>query len=233
MNRLLITLAAAGVVAGCASQPEVEAPEAVIGHTFQVVPRKPDVAAYPAVSEHVLHVASPFRNMVVIRVTNYPKPKPLPAPVFISVAQPSSAPAPRAPSAAVPVALPKLPPQKAVIPPRDAVWEETIHFPFDVANLSADAKRQIDAFIASVGVAIGDGDIRVEAFADSMGSDSYNQKLTNQRASEVAKYLIQKGASASKVKAVGMGSRNPVASNVTEDGRAQNRRAEVHLSTKE
>ena len=227
MIRFFALATVAATFAGCATQPEIEEVESSISHSYQVVPRKADIAAYPAVSEHVLNVASPFRNFVVIKVSNYPKPKPAPRPIFTAV-KPAAKVAPAAP--VVPVTQVKPLPAPEL---KEAVSELTIHFPFDASAIPADSKRQLDAFIESMGPALAEGEIRVEAFADSKGSDAYNQKLTSKRAKEVATYLVSNGAKASKVKAVGMGSSDPVAPNTTEAGRAANRRAELHVITKE
>ncbi len=67
----------------------------------------------------------------------------------------------------------------------------------------------------------------VEGHTDSVGSDSYNQKLSERRARAVADYLERQGVSASRIRTEGFGKSRPVASNATAEGRAQNRRAEI------
>ena len=69
--------------------------------------------------------------------------------------------------------------------------------------------------------------IEVVGHTDDVGDNDYNQKLSEQRAQAVAKYLIKSGVDASKIVAMGAGERMPVASNATEEGRADNRRVEV------
>ena len=70
--------------------------------------------------------------------------------------------------------------------------------------------------------------IRVSGHTDSTGSDPVNQKLSEERASKVAKFLTEVGGvEASRVTAYGYGESRPVASNETADGRASNRRVEV------
>ncbi|MFQ5644873.1 MAG: OmpA family protein [Thiogranum sp.] len=69
--------------------------------------------------------------------------------------------------------------------------------------------------------------IEVVGHTDDVGDDDYNQKLSEQRARAVAKYLVKSGVDASKIVAMGAGERMPVASNATEEGRADNRRVEV------
>ena len=66
-----------------------------------------------------------------------------------------------------------------------------------------------------------------EGHADSIGTASYNQRLSQRRASAVRAYLLSKGLDPAMVRAAGAGSANPVADNTSADGRAKNRRAEV------
>ena len=66
--------------------------------------------------------------------------------------------------------------------------------------------------------------VDVNGYTDSTGSDAYNLKLSQQRANAVAGALIQRGVSPQRLLPVGYGKADPVASNSTADGRAQNRR---------
>lgn len=65
---------------------------------------------------------------------------------------------------------------------------------------------------------------------DSKGTDAYNQRLSERRASAAAEYLISQGVSPQKVTSQGRGESEPVADNETDAGRAQNRRVELHLN---
>ncbi len=64
---------------------------------------------------------------------------------------------------------------------------------------------------------------------DAVGSDSYNQGLSQRRASTAASYLASQGVSRARADAAGRGETEPVASNDSEDGREQNRRVEVAI----
>lgn len=68
--------------------------------------------------------------------------------------------------------------------------------------------------------------IRVGGHTDNTGEAKYNQKLSEARAQTVMDYLIQKGVAAERLTAVGYGFSQPLASNDTEEGRAENRRVE-------
>ena len=78
-----------------------------------------------------------------------------------------------------------------------------------------------------------DSDIIVSGHTDSTGNDSINEPLSRNRASSVSSYLISKGVKSSRITSVGYGSRQPIASNSTEAGRAQNRRVEIKVVARE
>jgi outer membrane protein OmpA-like peptidoglycan-associated protein len=71
-------------------------------------------------------------------------------------------------------------------------------------------------------------ELEIQGYTDSQGSAVYNQKLSERRANTVMQYLINNGIEASRLKAVGYGEENPIASNRTAEGRAQNRRIEFY-----
>ena len=72
--------------------------------------------------------------------------------------------------------------------------------------------------------------VDVYGHADSVGSDSYNQDLSERRAMNVASVLISGGVIRQRVAVQGFGESRPIASNATDDGRARNRRVEVYIS---
>ena len=74
-----------------------------------------------------------------------------------------------------------------------------------------------------------DNQIIVEGHTDSTGSDAYNQKLSEQRASNVADYLIDRGVTSRNVIVYGYGESQPKSSNDTAEGRQLNRRVEIHI----
>ena len=85
--------------------------------------------------------------------------------------------------------------------------------------------------LASVAKALNETDKRrqivVEGHTDSRGSDNYNRKLSLQRAESVRSYLVGQGVPAARISAMGRGEDQPVASNRTAEGRANNRRVEI------
>lgn len=71
--------------------------------------------------------------------------------------------------------------------------------------------------------------IEISGHTDSTGSDDYNQRLSEQRAASVGKYLDSQGVDVKRMVIIGYGEAQPVASNDTPDGRARNRRVELTL----
>ncbi len=71
--------------------------------------------------------------------------------------------------------------------------------------------------------------VEVSGHTDSVGSDEYNQRLSEQRAGSVANYLMGKGLLRERFEVVGMGERNPVADNASDSGRTVNRRVEIRV----
>jgi len=69
--------------------------------------------------------------------------------------------------------------------------------------------------------------VSIEGFTDSRGADDMNLKLSQDRANAVRDYLASQGVKAEKLRAIGRGEANPVASNDTPEGRANNRRVEL------
>jgi outer membrane protein OmpA-like peptidoglycan-associated protein len=71
--------------------------------------------------------------------------------------------------------------------------------------------------------------IDVYGHTDATGSDAYNQRLSEQRATSVADYLASRGVQPARIGTRGFGKSQPIASNDTEEGRAANRRVEIKI----
>jgi len=78
-----------------------------------------------------------------------------------------------------------------------------------------------------------DTNILIEGHTDSTGEDDYNQKLSERRANSVSGYLKTMGVAGARITTVGYGEKQPIDSNETEAGRAQNRRVEVAIFANE
>jgi len=101
-----------------------------------------------------------------------------------------------------------------------------VNFDFDRATIRPDASVILDE-AASILNENSDVQVEVGGHTDAVGTDEYNQGLSERRARAVADYLIEKGVSASRLGTAGYGESKPVADNGTADGRAQNRRVEL------
>ena len=96
-------------------------------------------------------------------------------------------------------------------------------------SLSAEA----DAALAKIAYNLGqfpDTDVTIIGYTDNTGTEAINQKLSLERADAVMDYLINAGVPSSRLKAEGDGWNDPVASNATAEGRAQNRRVEIYIT---
>jgi outer membrane protein OmpA-like peptidoglycan-associated protein len=72
--------------------------------------------------------------------------------------------------------------------------------------------------------------VQVEGYTDSIGSDDFNQKLSDNRAAGVKNFLISQGVSSGNITSQGFGKNDPVADNATSSGRTQNRRVNMVVS---
>lgn len=72
--------------------------------------------------------------------------------------------------------------------------------------------------------------VQIVGYTDSTGGDAVNQPLSQNRAQSVESYLVSRGVQAQRISTQGMGAQNPVASNETAEGRAQNRRVEIFVA---
>ena len=103
-----------------------------------------------------------------------------------------------------------------------------ITFDFDKSNLKPEFYPVLDN-VARTLQEYNQTVVEVAGHTDSVGTDAYNQKLSEQRANAVAGYLQSRGLNRDRFIVVGAGESRPVASNDTESGRAQNRRVEITL----
>ena len=108
----------------------------------------------------------------------------------------------------------------------------TVNFAFDSAALDAEARSILDAHLPQLTGSTSLISITVNGHTDSTGPEGYNQQLSERRAQSVANYLVNQGVDASKLSVVGHGESQPIASNATSQGRAENRRVELDVDVK-
>jgi outer membrane protein OmpA-like peptidoglycan-associated protein len=129
-------------------------------------------------------------------------------------------------AAEAPPPAPPPPPPPPVVKRRIVL--RGVNFDFDKANIRPDARVILDEAVATLK---SEPDIRVsvEGHTDAVGSDAYNDRLSERRAVAVADYLTSGGIARGRLSTEGFGESKPVASNMDEDGRAQNRRVELRI----
>jgi len=102
-------------------------------------------------------------------------------------------------------------------------------FDFNKYTLKPEARERL-ARISGIVLAYPDLKLQIEGYTDSIGSDEYNQTLSDKRAEAVRDYLVSSGVSMNNVAAQGMGKADPIADNSTASGRKLNRRVEMIVS---
>ena len=107
-------------------------------------------------------------------------------------------------------------------------FDSGILFGFDSAELQSAAQENLRNLAASLERHDGT-QVLLIGHTDSVGSESYNQQLSERRAQSARSYLIAQGLSPLRIEAVGRGLTEPIASNETEAGRQENRRVEVAI----
>lgn len=110
--------------------------------------------------------------------------------------------------------------------------ESIVTFAFNSSDLTSLAKTNLDK-LTTILKNNPDTNINIYGHTDSVGSDDYNQKLSERRANSVKSYLNAKGIATARLFALGEGESNPVATNDTDAGRAQNRRVEFAITANE
>ena len=129
-----------------------------------------------------------------------------------------------------PVAKPVVKPVPKPAPkPRPVIYKlKNITFEFNSFNLTTTAKTELNKFIASI-KEYPKAKLAIRGYTDSIGAKAYNIMLSKKRAEAVREYFIKHGIEAFRLTAKGFGPENPVASNKTKTGRAQNRRIEIKI----
>ena len=102
-------------------------------------------------------------------------------------------------------------------------------FDFGKYTLKPEAREKL-AKVSGILLAYPGLKMQVEGYTDNIGSDEFNQKLSDQRAGAVRDYLVTQGVTDGSITAQGYGKTHPIADNTSNSGRAQNRRVEMVVS---
>lgn len=163
-----------------------------------------------------------------------PKPEPVaqlaPEPATVTIPEPKPAPEPVVqPAPVAPVLTTKQAAQLDQAKPGDVVTIlEGVNFEFDRASLRPDAIVILDE-ASTVLERRNDISVDIVGHTDSIGTEKYNQGLSERRAKSVYDYFISKGIAADRLTTKGFGETKPVFSNATREGRAKNRRVELYV----
>lgn len=111
-------------------------------------------------------------------------------------------------------------------------FDSGILFDFDSSNLRSEARVNLEELAESLRNYEGTR-VLVVGHTDSRGTDSYNQALSERRATAAKSYLMQLGITEDRIDAVGRGESEPVSTNETDAGRQDNRRVEVAIFASE
>ena len=107
-----------------------------------------------------------------------------------------------------------------------------ILFPFNSTEILPDGRTNLQQLASSL-EKYPNSDILIVGHTDSVGTDAYNNDLSQRRALAAQSYLHSLGVPASRLQATGRGESEPIQSNDTEAGRAQNRRVEIAIYASE
>jgi outer membrane protein OmpA-like peptidoglycan-associated protein len=159
-------------------------------------------------------------------LTEDPKPKPAPPPP-----PPPPPPAPKPKPAPPPPPPPPPPPAKPKPAPKveRTIILDDVLFDFDKSNVKPEAGAILDRLVAFM-KENKDKKAALSGHTDNVGTDAYNQKLSQRRVNSVRDYVVKKGVESGRVSGQGFGESKPIADNKTKEGRAKNRRVEIKVN---
>jgi OOP family OmpA-OmpF porin len=106
---------------------------------------------------------------------------------------------------------------------------DDVLFDFDKSNVKPEAAAILDRLVAFMNENK-DKKASLSGHTDSIGTDAYNQRLSERRVNSVRDYVVKKGVDSTRVSGQGFGESKPIADNKTKEGRAKNRRTEIKVN---
>ncbi|HZA57019.1 MAG TPA: OmpA family protein, partial [Candidatus Udaeobacter sp.] len=146
-------------------------------------------------------------------LTEEPKPKPPPPPPLLSLLPPPPPPPPPPPA-------PKV--------ERTIILDDVL-FDFDRSTVKPEAAAILDRLVVFLNENK-DKRAALSGHTDSVGTEKYNQGLSERRVKAVREYVVKKGVDSGRVSGQGFGESKPIADNKTKEGRAKNRRVEIKVN---
>lgn len=102
--------------------------------------------------------------------------------------------------------------------------DDSVKFPVDSAKLSPEAQQRLASFVERLKTDNRNVYLEIQGHTDALGPDAVNQRLGEQRAEAVRRFMNQNGVPLNRMSTISYGKAEPVADNKTRSGRAQNRR---------
>ena len=102
-------------------------------------------------------------------------------------------------------------------------------FDFDRSTVKPEAAQILDRLVVFMNENK-DKSANLAGYTDNVGTDAYNQRLSERRVNSVREYIVGKGVDGGRVTGQGFGESKPIADNKTADGRAKNRRVEIKVN---
>jgi OmpA-OmpF porin, OOP family len=106
---------------------------------------------------------------------------------------------------------------------------DDVLFDFDKSNIKPEAAAILDRLVAFMNENK-DKRASLSGHTDSVGTEAYNQRLSERRVNSVRDYVVKKGVDGERMSGQGFGESKPIADNKTKEGRAKNRRVEIKVN---
>jgi OOP family OmpA-OmpF porin len=105
---------------------------------------------------------------------------------------------------------------------------DDVLFDFDKSNIKPEAAAILDRLVAFMNENKNQR-ANLSGHTDSIGTEAYNQRLSERRVNSVRDYVVKKGVDGERMSGQGFGESKPIADNKTKEGRAKNRRVEIKV----
>ena len=105
---------------------------------------------------------------------------------------------------------------------------DDVLFDFDKSNIKPEAAAILDRLVVFMNENKG-AKASLAGHTDSVGTEAYNQRLSERRVNSVRDYVVKKGVDTGRISGQGFGESKPIADNKTKEGRAKNRRVEIKV----
>jgi len=129
---------------------------------------------------------------------------------------------------AAPPPPPPPPPPPAPKAERTIILDDVL-FDFDRSTVKPEAAQILDRLVVFMNENK-DKSANLAGYTDNVGTDAYNQRLSERRVNSVREYIVGKGVDSGRVAGQGFGESKPIADNKTAEGRAKNRRVEIKVN---